>query len=296
MKDSIENFIIHLATERGLSDNYQLSTRRSLEGFSAWASKAAGIQLPAEITLNHIQDYLGQRKRSGLSAASIKLEVVAIKIFFRWLAARKHIPVDVSEVLPLPRMERYLPETLNENDVLKLLEAVGDGEEFGKRNQAMLELLYGSGLRAGELVSARLEDLNLDQSLLRVTGKGSKTRIVPLGGKSKEALVAYLEGERPAFVKPRTGSEIFLNRFGKKLTTVRLWQIVKEVAGRAGLEKAVYPHLLRHSFATHLLTGGADLRVIQELLGHADISTTQIYTHVESGRLKAVHRKFHPRG
>jgi len=295
MKDFIESFILYLATERGLSDNYQLSTRRSLECFCGWATKH-DVETVEKITLKNLQDYLAERKRAGLAASSIKLEVVAIKIFFRWLTVRKFIPLDPAEVLPLPRMERYLPETLNENDIMKLLDAIGDEEEFGLRNRAMLELLYGSGLRASELVGAKLENLDLEGGMIRVTGKGNKTRLVPVGGKSRECMEAYLNRMRPQMVKPRTGSEVFLNRFGRKLTTVRLWQIVKEVAKRAGIEKAVYPHLLRHSFATHLLTGGADLRIIQELLGHADISTTQIYTHVESGRLKSVHRQFHPRG
>jgi integrase/recombinase XerD len=159
----------------------------------------------------------------------------------------------------------------------------------------MLELLYASGLRISELADARLENLQIEEGIIRVTGKGSKTRLVPVGGKAREALRAYLQGERPALVKHRTGSEIFLSSRGGKLTTVRIWQIVKRVAKHAGLEQNVYPHLLRHSFATHLLGNGADLRIIQELLGHADISTTQVYTHVDQQRLKAVHRKFHPR-
>jgi integrase/recombinase XerD len=160
----------------------------------------------------------------------------------------------------------------------------------------MLELLYASGLRASELVGVRLETLDLDSRMIRVTGKGNKTRIVPVGTKACEAINACLATERPRLVSKRTGSHVFLSHHGKSLTTSRLWQIVKGTAERAGIETRVYPHLLRHSFATHLLGGGADLRIIQEMLGHADISTTQIYTHVEQGRLKAVHRKFHPRG
>lgn len=295
MRASLEDFILHLATERGLSDNYQLSTRRTLESFTAWAEKTHQLSDPRTITLAHLHDYLAFRKRCGLAAASVKLEVVALKIFFRWLASRTRIAHDPAEVLPLPRIERYLPETLNEQAAEQLLAAVDVNAPRGLRDRAMLELLYASGLRAGELTGARLENLDLDARVIRVTGKGGKTRLVPVGTKACEAITAYLEKERPQFVSKRTGSHIFLSRHGKSLTTVRLWQIVKETAKRAGIDTSVYPHLLRHSFATHLLEGGADLRVIQEMLGHADISTTQIYTHVEQKRLKETHRKFHPR-
>ena len=295
MRASLEDFILHLATERGLSDNYQLSTRRTLESFTAWAEKTHQLSDPRTITLAHLHDYLAFRKRCGLAAASVKLEVVALKIFFRWLASRTRIAHDPAEVLPLPRIERYLPETLNEQAAEQLLAAVDVNAPRGLRDRAMLELLYASGLRAGELTGARLENLDLDARVIRVTGKGGKTRLVPVGTKACEAITAYLEKERPQFVSKRTGSHIFLSRHGKSLTTTRLWQIVKETAKRAGIDTSVYPHLLRHSFATHLLEGGADLRVIQEMLGHADISTTQIYTHVEQKRLKETHRKFHPR-
>ena len=158
----------------------------------------------------------------------------------------------------------------------------------------MLELLYASGLRASELVGARLENLDLDHGVIRVTGKGNKTRLVPVGAKAREAITAYLEKERPELVSKRTGSHVFLTRHGKGMTTVRLWQIVKGHAARAGLQQNVYPHLLRHSFATHLLGGGADLRIIQEMLGHADIATTEVYTKVSHARIIAQARK-HPR-
>ena len=296
MRARLEDFILFLATERGLSENYQLSTRRSLESFADWAEKSAGLTDPAAVVLQHLHDFLAHHKRLGLAAASIKLEVVALKIFFRWMTARGHIPHDPAEVLPLPRIERYLPETLNAPDVERLLAAVDTTVPLGQRNRAMIELLYASGLRASELTGARLENLDLDSRIIRVTGKGNKTRLVPIGSKACDAIRQYLEKERPRLVSKRTGSHVFLSHHGKGFTTVRLWQIVKETAKRAGIETNVYPHLLRHSFATHLLGGGADLRIIQELLGHADISTTQIYTHVEQGRLKAVHRKFHPRG
>jgi integrase/recombinase XerD len=295
VEQDLEEFILYLATERGLSENYQLSTRRSLETFVAWASKTQQVTTSTAVTLAHLQEFLAHRKRLGLAAASIKLEMVALRIFFRWLASRNRIPRDPADVLPLPKPERYLPETLHAPDIERLLEAVETTEPLGLRDRAILELLYGSGLRASELVGARLENLDLDHGVIRVIGKGSKTRIVPVGGKAREAIHTYLERERPALVSKKTGSHVFISHHGKNFTTVRLWQIVKKYAKRAGLPQNVYPHLLRHSFATHLLGGGADLRIIQELLGHADIATTEIYTHVENSRLRDVHRRFHPR-
>jgi integrase/recombinase XerD len=227
---------------------------------------------------------------------AVQPDIRLTEIFFRWLTVRDRITSDPAELVPLPRIERYLPETMNELQVDCLLEAVDENAPRGLRDRAILELLYASGLRVSELVNARLEHLDFDARLIRVTGKGNKTRLVPVGAKACEAIQNYLERERPATVTPRSGSEIFLSsRGGRKLTTVRIWQIVKEVAKRAGLDLNVYPHLLRHSFATHLLSNGADLRIIQEMLGHADISTTQVYTHVDQHRLKAVHHKFHPR-
>lgn len=295
MEQAIDAFILYLATERGLSENYQLSTRHSLEELAKWLSRTKQITDPSRVTLPLITEYLGFAKSSGLAAASIKLQVVAIKIFFRFLLGRGITQTDPAEVLTLPRVERYLPETLNELQVQGLLESLNGQHDLQPRNRAMIELLYASGLRISELTNARLENLDLAQGVIRVTGKGNKTRLVPVGSKAREALETYLRVERPKLVSKRSGSEVFLSRHGKKLTTSRIWQIVKAAAAAAGLDQNVYPHLLRHSFATHLLSNGADLRVIQELLGHADISTTQIYTHVDQTRLKNIHRKFHPR-
>jgi integrase/recombinase XerD len=317
VRAAIEDFILYLATERGLSDNYQISTRLSLEGFTGWLERrklvaemgeAALKQLvtsgaeppsveirPGDVTHREISDYLAHKKRLGLSAASIKLVVVALKIFFRWLHSRKRTDRDVADVLPLPRTERYLPETMNELQVDHLLEGIPTNAPRGLRDRAILELLYASGLRVSELVNLTLDRLDFDNRIVRVTGKGNKTRLVPVGQKACDAIRSYLEKERPEMVRKKTGSEVFLSARGTKLTTTRIWQIVKACAKNAGLEINVYPHLLRHSFATHLLSNGADLRIIQEMLGHADISTTQVYTHVDQQRLKAVHHRFHPR-
>ncbi|MGI8602614.1 MAG: site-specific tyrosine recombinase XerD [Verrucomicrobiales bacterium] len=296
MESPIDSFLQHLAVERGLSDNYQLLTRRNLETGAEWLRNKRSVIEPAAVRAEDLTDYLAERKRNGLSAASIRLIIVSWRLFFRFLLARGKVDADPTGDLMSPRIDRYLPDTLPTQQLSRLFESIRDDQLFSKRDRAMLELLYASGLRVSELVSARLENLNLDDGFIRVTGKGNKTRVVPVGAKAREALEVYLAKERPQFVKRVTGNHIFLGAHGKGLTPQRAWQILKRRAKEAGFEENIYPHLLRHSFATHLLGNGADLRVIQELLGHADISTTQIYTHVDEKRLKAVHKKFHPRG
>jgi integrase/recombinase XerD len=295
MTGEIDEFLMYLATERGLSTNYQLSVQRALEGFSEWLTKHASLNEWHAVEPPQITDFLVFRKRGGLQASSVRLEAVAIRVFFRFLAARKGWKSNPAETLSLPRPEKTLPETLNVNQVEKLLGSIGTGDPLGLRDRAIFELLYSSGLRVSELCGARLENIDLDAGFIRVTGKGNKTRLVPLGGPAREAIRKYLECERPELVKSKSGAEIFLSIRGKKLTPPRIRQLITQYAARAGIETHVYPHLMRHSFATHLLGGGADLRIIQELLGHSDISTTQIYTHVEKSGLKAVIKKFHPR-
>ena len=296
MEDAIEGFILHLAAERGHSDNYQLTVRRTLERFSSWA-QTQGVADIAAVKTPHLTDYLMQRKRAGLAASSIRLELVALKIWFRWLNARRKREGDPAEVILPPRVDQHLPDTLNETETQRLVESVTGHEPLDLRDRAILELFYAAGLRLSELTSARLENLSTDEGWIRVTGKGNKTRLAPVGKDALKALKRYVETARPRLVKAKTTSWIFLSSRGDKLTNTRIQQIVKERALKAGLDPArIHPHLLRHSFATHLLSNGADLRVIQEMLGHADISTTQIYTHVDQARLKEVHRKFHPRG
>jgi len=295
MNEAVDSFLRFLAIERGLSTNYQLSTQQSLAAFAEWLGKERGVENPSAVTAQMLTDFLATRKRTGLASASVKLEAVALRIFFRFLFAQKIISTNPAEHLPIPRIERYLPDTLRRDVVEKLLAVVQGDTPAAVRDRAMLELLYASGLRVSELCSARLENLDLEEGIIRVLGKGSKVRLVPVGSSACDALQAYLSSARPKLVTRRTGAEIFLSVRGKKLTPQRIWQLVKFYASVADIETSVYPHLLRHSFATHLLEGGADLRIIQELLGHADISTTQVYTHVENTRLRAVFKKFHPR-
>lgn len=296
MLDAIDSFILHLATERGLSTNYQLLVRRVLEALASWLKQDREVEDATAVTTQHLTDYLARRKKDGIAASSARVELVAVKIFFRWLAARgKRIGDPAEPILP-PRLEKHLPGTLNEGDARMLVESITGNDPLDRRDRAILELFYASGLRLSELISARLENLSLEEGWIRVTGKGSKTRLAPVGAAAKEAIQTYLKHSRPTLVKvKKTKSHIFLSQLGGSLTRERVWQIVKKRAEQAGLGEHVHPHLLRHSFATHLLNNGADLRVIQEMLGHADIATTQIYTHVDQKRLKQVHRQFHPR-
>ena len=290
----IDTFILYLATERGLSDAYQLSVRRTLETLADWAQEQE-LDTWQDLGIDHLREFLAHLKKKGLEASSLRIAVVHTKIFFRFLAGRSLIEDDPAEPLLSPRTGSHLPETLHESQIVRLLESIDPSRALGRRDLAILELFYSSGLRLAEVCSVRLETLDLEDGFLRVTGKGNKTRIVPVGGWARAALEGYLANERPKLVKRHTSSEIFLSVRGGPLGPDRVRKIVKERARQAGIKQNIYPHLLRHSFATHLLQNGADLRVIQELLGHADIATTQIYTHVDDKRLKKVHRQFHPR-
>ena len=294
MEKETNAFIRYLATEKGLSDAYQLSVRQSLDALAGWLGRG-GISLP-DVGTEELAAFLNHRKKDGLNAASLRITTVHLKVFFRWLAATARLPMDPAEPLLAPRPDLTLPETLHATEIARLLESIGTSEPLGRRDLAILDLFYSTGLRLSELCGLRLETLDLDEGFARVTGKGNKTRVARIGSKARESLADYLANERPQLVTRRTSSHVFISVRGGPLSPDRVRQIVKERASRAGIDQNVYPHLLRHSFATHLLEGGADLRVIQELLGHADISTTQIYTHVEQGRLKSLHKRFHPRG
>ncbi len=293
LPDAIDRFILFLATERGLSVNYQISVRQSLEGFTQWAGRRELSEVES-FGIKHLTDHLLSRKTDGVANATIRLNAMALKIFFRWLAGRGFLPKDIADGLMAPRLDPSLPETLTEEEVGHLLASIDPVTPLDYRDLASLELLYASGLRVSELANATLDQLSLEEGFIRVTGKGNKTRIVPVGRTAREAIARWLESGRPKLVSKKTGSHIFIGIRGTKLTTKRFEQIVKTRAKAVDLD--AHPHLLRHSFATHLLSGGADLRVIQEMLGHANIATTQIYTHVDKKRLKQVHKTFHPRG
>lgn len=296
MNEVLEKFLLYLATERGLSTNYQLSTRASLERFFHWLKNENGIVGEQEVTSKHLHDFLAVEKKRGLAPTSLKLEVVALRIFFRFLTGRNFIKSDPAEKLPLPRLPHSLPQPLSQPEIERLLASPNGKDELSLRDRAILELLYASGLRISELCQARLEHLDLEEGIIRVTGKGNKTRLIPVGQSALNAINDYLSTSRPKLLSPKSGAAIFLSIRGHPLTPARIWQLVQHYSKQAGLSEAAHPHQLRHSFATHLLSGGADLRIIQEMLGHASIATTQIYTQVDRTQLKKIHHQFHPRG
>lgn len=292
----IETFLLHLAAERGLSVNYREGTRRSLSRFADWC-KGRGLE-PAGITEPLLAEYRKYLYEQGLQASSCRIAMVHIRRFFRHLCSSGILASNPAELVPGGRPGRKIPETLGAAQVNQLLESIAPEDiPFGARDRAMLEMLYGSGLRVSELITLRPEQVDWDEMFLRVLGKGQKTRYVPLGGMAAVALRHYMQHARSKLLQQgRKATTLFLSNRGAPLTRERIRQIIKERARNAGLPENVYPHIMRHSFATHLLENGADLRVIQDMLGHADLATTQIYTHVEKKRLVSLHRHFHPRG
>lgn len=295
-EEAIEGCLGHLATEKSHAVNTQLINRIALESFAAWMEKNHAALEPGLIVKEHIRAYLrAQRTEKRLAPSSMKINVVALRHFFAHLKREGIIEHDLMPALDLPRLDHLLPETLSEAEVNQLLSLELPETPLGLRDRALLEVFYASGLRAGEIVGLRLENFLREEKLLRVIGKGNRERMVPVGEKAMTAIDGWLSRGRPSLVKPKTGGELFLGEHGRRLTTARVWQIVREMARLAGLQKKIWPHLLRHSFATHLLNHGADLRAIQEMLGHASLATTQIYTHVDQARLKQIHRRFHPR-
>ena len=293
----IEQFLLYLAAERGLSSNYRISVRQSLSHFAAWCSEH-GVEQPGAVSRSLLIEYLRSLPAEGLSPGSCRIAKVHLRIFFRHLAARHLIAENPAALLPGGRATPGLPETLSADTVARLLESINPDEvPFGARDRAMLEMLYGSGLRVSELVNLRADRVDWDEGFLRVTGKGNKTRYVPLGAMAAKALRRYVESARPMLIREGVRADtLFLSNRGSRLTRERIRQIICTRAAAAGIQEHVFPHILRHSFATHLLENGADLRVIQDMLGHADLATTQIYTHVEQRRLMELHRHFHPRG
>jgi integrase/recombinase XerD len=294
-EEEIEGCIAWLATERSHATRSQLTNRAALESLAWWCRRKGRDDL-ASLRLEDLRWFLRDQKRErGLAPASLKILVVAMRHFFSHLLREGVLARDIAAALDIPKLPGRLPDTLSEDEVTRLLETEAPSTALGLRDRAILELLYASGLRASELVTARLENYLADERVIRVLGKGNKERLVPIGSAATRAINSYLEHGRPKLARSRSGGELFLGNGGRELTTIRVWQVVKSMAVRAGIEKRVYPHLLRHSFATHLLHHGADLRVIQELLGHASLATTQIYTHVDEVRIRHIHKRFHPR-
>ena len=293
-EQQVDLFLRSIATERGLSEAYQASLLQSLTQLSRFL-EVRKLSLN-DVSTEDLTELLRERVNDGLANSSQRVLVVHLKVFFRWLTARNIINQDPSDLIDAPKQGRSLPDSLDLEIISKILDGLDGNDALQVRDRAILELFYASGIRLSELAKLKLEHYLPEEGLIRVTGKGNKTRLVPVGKRAVEAIEQYLKNSRSKLVKAKTGSFVFLSVRGSSLSPERLRAIVKERTKLAGVDTNIYPHLLRHSFATHLLNGGADLRAIQEMLGHADLSTTQVYTHVETKRLKDNHHKFHPRG
>ncbi len=291
----LERFAEFLTLEQGSSARTDESYTRDLQRLAEWAV-AHGAAAPAALTAAHLREFVYYLKDLGLAPASIRRGVSAIRTWFRFLMAEGIVTSDPSERLETPKKWRTLPEVLTTAEVERLLSAIPLEEPLAFRDRAMLELAYGAGLRVGEWITLKVSDLMLDEGVVRVFGKGGKERLVPVGGSATGAVAIYLRELRPRLERGQGAGILFLNARGAPLSRMGAWKILRKYVQLAGITKAVTPHTLRHSFATHLLEGGADLRSVQEMLGHADISTTQIYTHVDREYLRSVHRQYHPRG
>ncbi|MBA3258706.1 MAG: site-specific tyrosine recombinase XerD [Gemmatimonadales bacterium] len=291
----LEGFRDFLSLESGHSANTVEAYLRDLRRFGEFAL-ARGVDDPSSVTRTHLRDFVYLLKDLGLSAATIRREVSAIRTYYGFLVGEGRVSDDPSDRLETPRRGRVLPDTLSVREIEALLAAPGIDEPLGWRDRALLELGYGAGMRVSELCGLGLTDLLLGEQLVRVFGKGGKERLVPLGRSVIGSVSVYLHTRRPKIDRGRSRGRVLLNARGEPLSRVGAWGIVKRAAERAGIRKRVTPHTLRHSFATHLLEGGADLRSVQEMLGHADLSTTQIYTHVDREYLRSVHKQYHPRG
>lgn len=291
----LDEFINYLTVERGLSPNTTAGYRSDLEKFMAFLAGRgkSGFQ---EVRRGEVMDFLMAEKERGLTPRSLARALVSIRMLFRFLSLEGYVRRDVTEVVESPRLWKLLPEVLSVAEVEALLRGPDISTVLGRRDRAVLELLYASGLRASELIRLRVDDVNLQSGFVRAWGKGGRERIVPLGRSAARTLADYLERSRPLLLKGRAAADLFLSRRGKPFTRQWLWRLTGKYLRLAGIDKKAGPHILRHSFATHLLGRGAGLRVVQEMLGHSQISTTQVYTHVDRERLKEVHRRFHPRG
>ncbi len=289
---AIDEFLGSLQVERGASVNTLQAYRRDLTGFGSFlVREGRGLEV---VSVSDLSRYLGTLRRRGLGSRSIARHLSAVRGLYRFLLDARQISRDPTEHLDSPRPTRRLPRTLSIDDAAALVEAPDTSRPDGLRDRALLELLYASGLRASEALGLRIEDVNFSAGYVMVTGKGNRQRLVPAGARALDWLRRYLGTVRPRLVR-RECAEVFLNRSGRPMSRQALWSLIRRAARRAGIRASVSPHTLRHSFASHLLERGADLRSVQAMLGHVDISTTQIYTHLPSSVVHDMYRKFHPR-
>lgn len=295
-RDVATTWLDHLAVERGLSDNTLSNYRRDVERYLTWLDEAGRHEL-ADVATADVEAYVADLRRSGLAASSAGRALVVARGLHRFAVREGIVDVDVAADVSPPATGRHLPDTLSIDEVTQLIDAVPDGEyadALDLRDKALLELLYGTGARISEVMGLTVDDVTDNDGILRITGKGNKQRLVPIGSKAVEAVEAYLVRARPLLAQGKSHA-LLLNTRGGALSRQSAWAILKNAAARAGLDKDISPHTLRHSYATHLLEGGADVRVVQELLGHSSVTTTQIYTHVTAENLRQVWREAHPR-
>jgi len=290
----VERFDDFLALEQGASVQTSSAYKLDIARFVAYAS-VKGAKSPIDVGARTLREYVYHLKDLGLSPASIRRNVSAVRTYFKFLLAEGHVVRDPSERLETPKKWRTLPDVLAVDEIEKLLAAPSLDEPLAFRDRAMLELAYGAGLRVSEWISLTVRDVMLQDHLVRVFGKGGKERLVPIGRRAIGAIAIYLRELRPKLEKGEGKGILFLNARGQPLSRMGAWKILRKYVDQVGITKPVSPHTLRHSFATHLLEGGADLRAVQEMLGHVDISTTQIYTHLDREYLRTVHKQFHPR-
>jgi integrase/recombinase XerD len=290
----IDHYLSFLTVEKGLSPNTLESYSRDLQDFMAYLAEQ-GLPGLADIQATAILGYLIHLRHRGLTPTSRARHLVTLRGFFRFLHQEKILPHDPAALIELPKAGRHLPGVLSGREIRALLAAPPLDRPVGLRDAAMLELLYAAGLRVSELIRLKVLDLNFDAGFVRVFGKGGKERVVPIGRPALSVLNRYLDQARPLLLKGEASTFLFVARRGRPLSRQGFWKLLKKYAVQAGIRHPVSPHTLRHSFASHLLEGGADLRVVQMMLGHADIATTQIYTHVSMERLQSIHQKYHPR-
>ncbi len=294
MKDFLQEFLNHLFVERGLAKNTLMAYQRDLTQYIEYLLKI-GVSDPDAITRETITGYMQKQKTQGLAAGSICRSLAAIRMFHRFMARERIAKEDPTHLLETPKMWKRIPDVLTINEITSMIDAAQgrSGQEI--RDRAILELLYASGMRVSELADLKSENVNTEVGYVRCIGKGQKERIIPIGKQSCAAVKRYLEKVRGKVVKTAAVSSLFISRLGKRISRQSIWKIIKLYAKKAKIKKVIKTHTLRHSFATHLLENGADLRSVQEMLGHSDISTTQIYTHVDRERLRSIHKQFHPR-
>jgi integrase/recombinase XerD len=296
MEDQLKDFIHFLIVEKGLAKNTIVSYERDLKSYIKYFGNVEQLKNVNEVERIHIIHFLGRLKEQGKSSRTLARHVASIRAFHQFLLRERVSDHDPSVHIETPKLERTLPKVLNLAEVETLLDSPDTKDHYGIRDKAMLELLYATGIRVSELIGLQTGDVHLTMGFVRCIGKGNKERIIPIGKTALAALEHYVNNGRSHFIsKKNHDNALFLNHHGKQLTRQGFWKILKKLAQGAGIEKELTPHTLRHSFATHLLENGADIRAVQELLGHSDISTTQIYTHVTKTRLRDVYSKFHPR-